>query len=91
MGEAIANHAIPPGKWYWEFEIDRVAAGSSDMWAIIGVHTGSSFGNTGPSNIGIGLDSAGGGFDSNAFAYHNNQHKVTSGVSSWDDEEYYNI
>ena len=92
-GEAIANHAIPPGKWYWEFEIDRVAAGSSDMWAIIGVHTGSSFGNTGPSGIGIGLDSAGQGwgFDSNAFAYHNNQHKVTSGVSSWDDEEFYNI
>ena len=87
-GNAIANIPIPPGKWYWEYEISL--EGGNEMWAIIGVHTGVDFTIQ---NEGIGTDSAGQGwgFDSAGFAYHNDNPELTSGVSNWSDNEFYNI
>jgi len=87
-GNAIANIPIPPGKWYWEYEISQ--EGSNEMWTIIGVHTGVDFTIQ---NEGIGTDSAGQGwgFDSAGFAYHDDNTESTSGVSNWSYNEFYNI
>ena len=93
-GNAIANNPIPPGKWYWEYEINR--QGGSEMWTIIGVHTGQNF-PTGSAFshanavFGAGLPD-GWGFDPLGFLYHDQHEQITLQESQWwKENENYNI
>ena len=87
-GSSIMNIGIPPGKWYWEFEIQ--VDGSNEMWNIIGVHTGSAA----LAPMGLGTDVNGWGLDDAGHSYHNEVQNPTSGIdplTNWSHDDFRNI